>query len=266
MEDKYMSLITEYIDGTLTPQREEEFNQYVKEGHILMEEVEALMQMQAKIETAERPMPSEHLKTSFYAMLNEAQKSASNASEHQEGFLELLNKLFFGSPVGKMAFAIVILVVGIFAGRGLGKGQYEKQMTSLTGQVTDMQEMIMVSMLENKSVSDRLQGIQMSNKLVSTNKTVTDALFVTLGNDESTNVRMAALNTLSQYADDPAIREGLINSILKQESPLMQVALAELMVQLQEKKSVEQFKELLGRENTPEEIKTTLQESIDKIM
>ena len=46
----------------------------------------------------------------------------------------------------------------------------------------------------------------------------------------------------------------------------MQVALAELMVTLQEKKSIDQFKELLERETTPDEVKVTLEESIDKIM
>ena len=165
-----------------------------------------------------------------------------------------------------MAFGIGLLLIGVLAGNGFGDNKYEKQLTSLNTQMTDMQEMMMVSMLKETSVSDRLKGIQMSNELVTTNKTVTDALFMTLNNDESTNVRMAALKTLSVYANDPVIREGLIGSILKQESPLLQMALAELMVDLQEKKSIDAFEKLVGSENTPEEIKINLQESIDKII
>ncbi|MFT7151046.1 MAG: hypothetical protein ACI82Q_002921, partial [Nonlabens sp.] len=65
---------------------------------------------------------------------------------------------------------------------------------------------------------------------------------------------------------DPIIREGLINSISEQESPLMQLALAELMVELQEKKSVEEFNDIIEDEYTPEEVKTTLRESVNKIM
>jgi len=79
-------------------------------------------------------------------------------------------------------------------------------------------------------------------------------------------VRIAALNTLAQYANDPQIREGLINSISQQTSPLVQMALATLMVDLQEKKAVDEFNSILNDEFTPEEVKTSLKERIEKIM
>lgn len=265
MEEEKMSLITDYIDGTLSLEREKEFQQYVKEGHIEMEEVHAIINMQRMMGNAQVPMPSNKLSDNFYRMLSEEQQKSAN-KEIQESFFDLMNRLFFGTQMGKLAFGIGLLIIGVFAGNGFGSNKYEKQLSSLNTQMTDMQEMMMVSMLKESSVSDRLKGIQMSNELVTTNKTVTDALFMTLNNDESTNVRMAALNTLSVYANDPVIREGLIGSILKQESPLLQMALAELMVDLQEKKSIEPFKKIVGSDNTPEEIKTNLQESIDKII
>ncbi len=261
MEDKYMSLITDYIDGTLTREREKEFQQYVTEGHILMEEVNAIIEMQQKIELAEDPLPSEALSENFYVMLEEAQSRASRVEKH-EGFFELLNRLFFGSTTGKLAFGIAVLVVGFFAGSNFNGSKYSE----LNQQITDMQEMMMISMLEEESVTERLKGVQMSSELPMTNEKVTDALFTTLNNDRSTNVRLAALSALSPYTDNPTVREGLIQSIAKQESPLMQVALAELMVEIQESKSIEEFKQLLEKEETPEEVKTTLKESIDKIM
>lgn len=265
MEELKMSLITDYIDGKLTVEREKEFQQYVKEGHIEIEEVNAMRNMQSMMENTDAPLPSKRLSDNFYKMLSESQ-NASNVSKSQESFLELLNRLLFGTQIGKLAFGVGLLLIGVLTGNGFGSNEYEKQLTSLNTQMSDMQEMMMVSMLKETSVSDRLKGIQMSNELVTTNKTVTDALFMTLNNDESTNVRMAALNTLSVYANDPVIREGLIGSILKQESPLLQMALAELMVDLQEKKSIDAFEKLVGSENTPEEIKINLQESIDKII
>lgn len=49
MDDKYMSLITEYIDGTLTEVRREEFETYVKDGFIDMKELEELASMQEQM-------------------------------------------------------------------------------------------------------------------------------------------------------------------------------------------------------------------------
>lgn len=106
----------------------------------------------------------------------------------------------------------------------------------------------------------------MSNGLVTKNGEVTDALFITLNNDQSTNVRLAALATLSEYAKDPAIREGLVKSITQQKSPLVQVALAELMVQLQESQAIKEFEPILNAENTPDDVKTALRQNLDKIM
>ncbi len=263
MEEQYMSLITDYIDGTLTADREREFRQYVDEGHIVMEEVEAMKQMQGIISAAESPEPSEAMSEGFYTMLAEAKRKEKGKSP---GFLDQLSQAFFSTVFGRLAFGISLLVIGVLAGMSFGGSNDSGQMLALTEKVAEMQQTMMFSMLEEESVTERLKGIQMSNELPRSNKKVTDALFMTLNNDESTNVRIAALQVLEGYADDPVIREGLINSITRQESPLMQVALAELMVELEEKKSIDQFRQLLESENTPDEVKTTLEESIGKIM
>ena len=261
MQEHHMSLITDYIDGTLTAEREREFRQYVAEGHIVMEEVEAMKQMQGLVGKAEQPEPGPALSTNFYQMLAEEKKAQAKAGS---GFLQQLSDLLFTNVYGRLSFGMAVLLIGVFAGTRLGGGSDEIKV--LSNQVAEMQETMMMSMLKEESVIDRLKGIQISQELPKTNSKVTEALFMTLNNDESTNVRMAALQALEVYANDPAIREGLIGSITQQESPLMQVALAELMVELQEKKSIDQFRQLLEKEGTPEEVKSTLKESIGKIM
>lgn len=264
MEEQYMSLVTDYIDGTLSDNRKREFETYVSEGHIDMNEVEAMISLQSKIEGLEEPTPSSAMSDNFYAMLSET-KSASNKAKNGFGFDQVWH-LLFGTNKGRLAFGMTILILGVVLGRGFTGTLYKSQLSELSTQMADMQEMMMMSMLEEESVTQRLKGVQMSSELVSSNREVTDAMFVTLNNDESTNVRMAALNLLAQYTDDPAIREGLIKSISQQDSPLMQVALAELMVELQESKAVNEFKSIIEGEYTPEEVKTTLRESLDKIM
>ena len=165
-----------------------------------------------------------------------------------------------------MAFGLAVLVIGIVGGRVFSSKSYQGELNQLSTQMADMKEMMMMSMLEEQSASRRLQGLQISSDLVSENQQITDAMFVTLNNDESTNVRLAALTILASYADDPEIRAGLINSITEQKSPIMQVALAELMAELQEPQAKEEFQSILEGEYTPEEVKTTLRENLDKIM
>ncbi|OEK06275.1 HEAT repeat domain-containing protein [Roseivirga misakiensis] len=264
MEEQYMSLITEYIDGSLSEESRKEFDAYVTEGHIDMHEVEALAELQGKMITAPEPIPTDAMSEGFYSQLNAAKVEQSTDSGASKW--EVLWQMILGTNRGRLAFGMAVLVFGIVIGRTLTGSFYQNQLTDLSAQMVDMKEMMMMTMLEEESVTKRLKGVQMSSELVSTNAEVTDAMFMTLNSDESTNVRMAALNLLAQYADDPAIREGLINSISQQESPLMQVALAELMVELQESKAVSEFKNIIEGEYTPEEVKTTLRESVNKIM
>jgi HEAT repeat protein len=95
---------------------------------------------------------------------------------------------------------------------------------------------------------------------------VTTALFQTLNSDPSVNVRLAALEALAPYSKDGKVREELIRSIAKQDSPLIQVALAELMGQIQEKKSVREFEKILKDEKTPQEVKNKIKESINVLI
>ncbi|MFY0593822.1 hypothetical protein [Roseivirga sp.] len=264
MEEQYMSLITEYIDGSLSEKRRQEFDAYVAEGLIDMQEVKALSELQGKMMSTSEPIPSDAMAEGFYTRLNAAKEKQNRQSNNFSW--ESIWHFFLGTSRGRLAFGMAVLVFGVVIGRTLTSSVYQGQLTDLSAQMADMQEMMMMSMLEEESVTKRLKGVQMSSELVSSNAEVTDAMFVTLNSDESTNVRMAALNLLAEYADDPAIREGLINSISQQESPLMQVALAELMVQLQESKAVSEFNSIIDGEYTPEEVKTTLRESVNKIM
>ena len=78
------------------------------------------------------------------------------------------------------------------------------------------------------------------------------ALLSTLNNDPNVNVRLATLEALAPLADDPAVRLGLVHSLTRQDSPLVQSALADVMVQLQERRSVKPLRELLRQANLDE--------------
>ncbi len=84
---------------------------------------------------------------------------------------------------------------------------------------------------------------------------VTGALLQTLNNDENVNVRLAALDALRPYVKNSEVRQDIIRSIAKQQSPLVQVALAELMVELQDKSSVKELEKILNNKKTPLDVK-----------
>ena len=129
-----------------------------------------------------------------------------------------------------------------------------------------MQEMLMLGLIENESPTDRLKAVNMTQEIPEASEAVTQALFKTLNTDENVNVRLEALNALYSYASDSKVREGLVQSISQQDTPFMQIALAEVMVALQEKKSVHALQELLNQQEIPEVIRQKIEEKIQVLM
>jgi HEAT repeat protein len=97
-------------------------------------------------------------------------------------------------------------------------------------------------------------------------KEVIDALLATLNNDDNVNVRLSTLDALTRLANHPEVRQGLIHSITQQESPLMQSAIADVMLKLQERRSVQSFKELLKQKNLDHGVRDKINETIHSLI
>lgn len=71
---------------------------------------------------------------------------------------------------------------------------------------------------------------------------ILDALMHTLRYDNSVDVRLAALDALRRYTDQQPIRTGIEDSFSHQQSPLVQIALVDLMVDLRDPAVVQKLK------------------------
>jgi len=108
--------------------------------------------------------------------------------------------------------------------------------------------------------------VSLSRDLDQVSEQVSNALIQTLRNDDNVNVRLAALETLYDYTAQPNIRIELVKSIQYQQSPLVLMAITEVMVALQEKRSIEPLREILQQESLPDEVRQQLKGSIEVLL
>jgi HEAT repeat protein len=141
-----------------------------------------------------------------------------------------------------------------------------RQIDSLSSQISEMKEIMMLSLLQDQSASRRIQAVSYTEDMTSLDKKISDALFTTLNEDTNVNVRLATLEALAKMADSPVVREGLIRSIALQNSPIMQSAIADVMVRLHEKKSVGQLRQLLERQDLNQMVKVNIEKSIQQLI
>lgn len=234
--------------------------QYLEQGEISLEDLTDLSQLQAFVNKIETPAPPENMSTGFYQQLAEVKRK----SEKRTGWFV---QLWTAQPVLRWAYSIGLVVVGLGVGLLLQSSeQDEDKLEILSAEVSEMKEMMMLTLLEKESPSDRLKAVNLTSELPEASARVTEALMHTLNNDPNVNVRLASLEALYPYASHPKVREGLIRSIARQESPLVQMAMAEMMVALQEKGSVENLQKILKDQNTPPEVKERIQKSIEVLI
>ncbi len=218
------------------------------------------------LEKIETPSPSDEIKPRFYAMLDTFKLEQETK---KESFFERLfapiKAIFSARPAVNWAYSLILAMIFGIGGYFIGKpnrGEVER----LSSEVQDMKQMMMLSMLENPTASERMKAVSYSQELKTVDDQVVEALLTTLNNDESENVRIITVEALVELAYHPKVREGLVLSLMKQESPLVQVALADAMVKLQEKRSIGQMKKLLQNDNLNKAVKTKFEKSIKSII
>jgi anti-sigma-K factor RskA len=256
MNQRSEILIEKYNAGTLSASELHEVEQLIARGEIDMELLEDLTRMNDRLLKMEAPSPGITLDEKFVDMLAKEKKTLSARFSWQHLFSS-------HDLVPKLAFASVTLILGFIAGLYLQSPQENSEVKMLTKEVSSLKEMMMLSLLEKTSATERLKAVSLTTEMHEVSSTVTKTLLQTLNNDENVNVRLAALEALIPYVKEDYVREELIRSIVKQESPLVQLALAELMVSIQEKSSVTELQKILRNERTPYDIKRKIKESID---
>ncbi len=254
-QERIEELIVKYNEGQADPSEVKLIEQLLEEGTIQLHQFRELSMLEVQVMEMKSPVPSTDLDDSFYQMLKVVKAKDNGFSWAR----------FFSWPelAPKLAFASVTLVVGFLAGYLLFPSPTSnQQVEKLTSEVQEMKEMMMFSMLEQESATERLKAVSLTSEMTSVSAKVTNALLQTLNNDENINVRLEALEALKPFVRDSRIRTELVRSIGKQDSPLVLIALAELMEQLQEKSSVKELQKAMKNERTPQDVKKRIEESI----
>jgi len=98
-----------------------------------------------------------------------------------------------------------------------------------------MRQLVTLSLLEQQSASERLRGVDYSSRVDQSDTQVLGALLHAVNHDPNVNVRLAAVDALRKFAGNPAVRGTLDQALVKQESPLVQLALIDFIVDTRDK-------------------------------
>ncbi|UOQ65079.1 HEAT repeat domain-containing protein [Hymenobacter volaticus] len=261
----------DYLNQQLPAAEQDALRAHLAHCPACQEELETMQHMWHTLGSVRVPEPSENVRPAFYSMLaSYKEEQAATSKFSLAGLRQWLQTLVLPRPVVQLAYSLCLVGVGLAAGwwlntRKVTPSPDQQQLASLSKQVEKMQQVMLLTLIENPSATERLRAVSYTKELSSANPRVVEALLSTLNHDENVNVRLATLEALAALAYDPAVRLGLVQALPQQESPLVQSALADVMVQLQDKRSVQPLRRLLAQPDLNEAVKSKIQESLKSL-
>ena len=106
-------------------------------------------------------------------------------------------------------------------------------MRKLRQELRDTRQMVTLSLLQQQSASERLKGVSSSSQLEQPGSEVVSALVETLRHDPNVNVRLASVDALRRFGGRDAVRRDVVAALPQQESPLVQIALIDFLLEAQ---------------------------------
>jgi len=277
--DETKLLLTDYWSHTLDETQELAFEAHIAmcEGcHAETERLGGLWKNLALIPAASKEFePSPNVKTRFYETLGAYRQGMEAAPKNQ--LWDRIVALWPRQPAWQMGVSFALLVIGVGLGYQLRSdkqpsfmnGAHEQagtpELAQLRGEVSSMRQMVALSLMQQQSAGERLRGVSYAYQAPSSDTEVLSALLRTINQDDSANVRLAAVDALHQFGSSPVTRAAIIQSIAKQDTPLVQIALIDLLVDLKAKEAMPELVKLAADAKINEAVRTHAKAAIEKL-
>ena len=201
-----------------------------------------------RLANLDKEMPSPALSVRFQAMLDAYEEGRG---EKSRAGAEKVRRSVFGAgwlkfPIA-VAASLLLVAAGFFGGHYLNTGDAahsHEEITAMRTELTNMRQLVVLSMLQQESASERLQGVSWSTREAQADPRILSALVHTLRYDSSVDVRLAALDALGRYGSHPQVRQGLAEALGEKQSPLVQVELIDLLVQMRDRSVVDELRKI----------------------
>jgi hypothetical protein len=258
--ERFSEHLIEEIKGSLDEPTSRELQEHMSACATCRQEARELDEVWKLLGEIEEERTSERMRARFFAMLEDHE---STANAHQSpGLRDWLVGWWPRRPAFQAAVALATLLFGLWLGSRVGDdGAQQAELQALKVEVQAMTEVVTLSLLQHQSASERLRAVGLSRQ-TRLDAQLTTALLDVINHDPSVNVRLAALDVLAGTVERAEVHRGLLDALPRQTSPMMQLALADVVRAMNGPRSRETLEEILQRE----ELMDTVREHFERLL
>ena len=157
--ERIAELLAKYNEGQADPSEIKLIEQLIEAGRIDLDQLHELSRLEAQVMKLENPVPSVELDDTFYQMLKTMKANTKDGFSWRN---------FFSWPelAPRLVLASITLMIGFLGGYLLFPSPTSsKEVAELKDEVLEMKEMMMLSMLERESATERLKAVSLTNEM-----------------------------------------------------------------------------------------------------
>jgi hypothetical protein len=245
--EDYRAQMPEYWEGALEEEDKVALEMHLASCTGCRTEAESLGSIWHGLARIPLAQPSRDLRRRFYERLDAYQQglmespataAPSPAAVAHPSLVKRFQAWLPMRPAFQLAFSAALLAIGFFAGFRVDDKRDNMQISQLRSEVSNMRQMVTLSLLQQQNASERLKGVNWSYRVEQSDTEVLSALLYTVNHDQNVNVRLAAVDALRTFSDSPIARKGLLQAISKQDSPMVQVSLIDTLADIRDREAM----------------------------
>ena len=267
--DQFREHMADYLGSSLDEYGAAEFHAHRADCAACRQESEELSSTWERLGLLPAPEPGPALRARFYQSLEGYQRALTEEPEPGKpgGLREAFRLWWSRQPVFQVAFSMALLLVGLAIGRSLAvrPAPGGAEVHQLQAELQNMRQVVGLALLQQQSASDRLRGVDYSSRIDQPDTQVLAALMYTVDYDSNVNVRLAAVDGLRKFASSPLVRRGLDDSLARQDSPLVQIALIDLITDARNSEGAPALRSLVANAAANEQVKARAAAALSKL-
>jgi HEAT repeats/Putative zinc-finger len=246
--------LAEYLSGNLEGPAREKFVDHLEQCPRCQAEVEELGALWRGLEFVPSAQPGIAMRGRFNEMLEAYRFGQAEALQQAGAFKgEATPTNVRQMPQPRHAWWQLAAACGLLAA-GAAAGRFTvpqhtttiptPEVAQLRGEVESMRQLVTLSLLQQQSAGQRLRGVTYSYQMDRADPEVEKALLFAVSHDANVNVRLSAVDALQKFAHNPQVTKSLVDAIEPQDSPLVQIALIDLLVDAKEGSIIPELRKL----------------------
>ena len=232
------------------------------------EELQGLSETWARLRVLdEEARPSPALRARFYTMLEAYPRDPLPESKQVVGERPLVR---WWEWALRPAAALLILAAGVALGARLKSGPAnpppEADLARMGKEIASLRQQVSLALINQTSAGERLRGVALVSQVQHPDPSLLNSLLDLVDGDPNVNVRLSAVEALFLFGPHPEIRERLTRSLAKQTSPLVQIAVIDLLVASREKQAAEALRQLIQDQRIRPEVREHAESGIKQLL